>query len=154
MSALSVIGDVWLPDGSVLRGADALGGQAPRFWTAPARHRDKAADCPACADPGYRAGCGERTSADMLGWAPNFGYELDPWQGWFLTELCGTRPDGRWASFENYLVLSRQNGKNTCLEVRELAGLFLFGESMIIHTAHELLSSRPLPSTSAGSGTW
>ena len=137
MSALSVIPDVWLPDGSVLRGADALGSQGPRFWTAPPRHREKAEDCPACANPDYESGCGDYTSADMLGWAVNFGYDLDTWQCWWLSELCGTKPDGRWSSFENYLVLSRQNGKNTCLEVRELAGLFLFGESMIIHTAHE-----------------
>jgi hypothetical protein len=40
---------------------------------------------------------------------------------------------------------------NCCLEVRELAGLFLFGESMLIHTAHELLSSRLPRNTSAGS---
>jgi hypothetical protein len=137
MSALSIIPDVWLPDGTVLRGADALGAQAPRFWTAPPRHRAKTQGCAACADPAYQSGCGEYTSSDMLGWARNFGYDLDPWQDFFLIELCGTKPDGRWASFENYLVLSRQNGKNTCLEVRELAGLFLFSERMIIHTAHE-----------------
>jgi hypothetical protein len=137
MSALSVIPDVWLPDGTVLRGYDALGTQAPRFWTAPDRHRDKTEGCRVCADPAYATGCGDYTSADMLAWAENFGYDLDNWQRWWLSELCGTRPDGRWASFENYLVLSRQNGKNCCLEVRELAGLFLFGESMMIHTAHE-----------------
>jgi len=148
MSALTAIPDVWLPDGSVLRGADALavthpdltdvlGGHQPRFWTAPPRHRGKADGCRACSDPAYATGCGDYTSADMLGWARNFGYDLDSWQDWWLGELCGTKPDGRWSSFENYLVLSRQNGKNTCLEVRELAGLFLFSEKMIIHTAHE-----------------
>jgi hypothetical protein len=140
MSALSVIPDVWLPDGTVLRGQDTLsplGAQQPRFWTAPPRHRAKADGCPACANDDYETGCGNYTSADMLEWAQGFGYDLDAWQIWWLSELCGTKPDGRWSSFENYLVLSRQNGKNTCLEVRELAGLFLFGESMIIHTAHE-----------------
>jgi hypothetical protein len=34
------------------------------------------------------------------------------------------------------LVVPRQNGKGTILEARELAGLFLFGES-ILHTSHE-----------------
>ena len=89
-----------------------LGVQTPRFWTAPGRHRDKTEGCPACANRDYAAGCGNYQAADMLGWARGFGYDLDPWQEWWLTELCGTRPDGRWASFENYLVVSRQNGKN------------------------------------------
>jgi hypothetical protein len=51
--------------------------------------------------------------------------------------MVGIKPDGRWAAFESALIVSRQNGKNTLLEVRELGGLFLFGERMIIHTAHE-----------------
>jgi hypothetical protein len=34
-------------------------------------------------------------------------------------------------------VVGRQNGKNAILEARELAGLFLLGEKLIIHTAHE-----------------
>jgi hypothetical protein len=151
LSLLSVIPDVWLPDGSVLRGADALGVQQPRFWTAPPRHRAKNPECAACSDPGYAGGCGNYQSADMLDWSAGFGYDLDDWQRWWLAELTGTKPDGRWASFENYLVMSRQNGKNVCLEVRELAGLFLFGESMIIHTAHEFL--RPPPSISGASAT-
>jgi hypothetical protein len=137
MTSIAVVPDVWLPDGTVLRGADALGTRQPRFWTAPSRHRDKDPGCPACVSSGYPGGCGDVTAADMLDWSAGFGYDLDGWQRWWLGELCGTRPDGRWASFENYLVMPRQNGKNTCLEIRELAGLFLFGESMIIHTAHE-----------------
>ncbi len=49
----------------------------------------------------------------------------------------GEREDGRWTSFRNCLVVPRQNGKNALLEARELAGLFLFGEKVIVHTAHE-----------------
>src|SRR5215831_6536686 len=135
MTAIAVIPDVWLPDGTVLRGADALGSRQPRFWTAPSRHRQPDPGCPVCSQRVYEdCGCGDWQARDMLEWGAGFGYDLDGWQRWWLGELCGTRPDGRWASFENYLVMSRQNGKNTCLEVRELAGLFVFGESMIIHT--------------------
>jgi len=137
MSVLTVVPDVWLPDGTVLRGQDALGVQQPRFWTAPPRHRVKTDGCPACANADYAAGCGDYASADMLEWAAGLGYDLDPWQQWWLTELCGTKPDGRWSAFEGMLICSRQNGKNQAAEVRELAGMFLFGESMIIHTAHE-----------------
>jgi hypothetical protein len=34
-------------------------------------------------------------------------------------------------------VVPRQNGKGTILEARELAGLFLLGERLLIHSAHE-----------------
>jgi len=87
----------------------------------------------------YRGvGCGNYAAVELLKeWAPEYGYVLDPWQEWWLTEATGLRPDGRWAAFEVAGICSRQNGKNVNLEIRELGGLFLFGESMIIHTAHE-----------------
>jgi hypothetical protein len=137
MSQLVVVPDVWMPDGTVLRGDDILGHQAPRFWTAPPRHRHKDPACAACGNDDYASGCGNHQSEDLLEWAVEYGYDLDEWQSWYLTELCGTAPDGTWASFENYLVVSRQNGKNQILEVRELGGLFILGEKMLIHTAHE-----------------
>lgn len=113
------------------------GSQSPRFWTAPPRHRDKADGCDTCADNAYESGCGNFQALDLLEWCPEFGYDLDDWQKWWLTESTGTKPDGRWSAFECMLIVSRQNGKNQCLEVRELGGLFVFGERMIIHTAHE-----------------
>jgi hypothetical protein len=45
--------------------------------------------------------------------------------------------DGKWAAFEVGLIVGRQNGKGAVLEARELAGLFLFGEQLILHSAHE-----------------
>lgn len=35
------------------------------------------------------------------------------------------------------MVVPRQNGKGGILEARELAGLFLFHEQLILHSAHE-----------------
>lgn len=64
------------------------------------------------------------------------GLVLDPWQEHVLRGSLGERTDGRWQAFEVGLVVPRQNGKGSVLEARELAGLFLFGERMIIHTAH------------------
>ncbi len=133
---LVAVPDVFLPDGSILQ--EPLAGSAmPRFWTSPPRHRRKDPECRACARSGYRGGCGDHASEELLDWCPEYGYDLDDWQQWWLSEACGTRPDGRWAAFECANICSRQNGKNQVLEVRELGGLFLFGESMIIHTAHE-----------------
>ena len=128
---------VYLPDGSVHEG-ELLGSQLPRFWTSPQRHVREHPDCRACAHGYAGLGCGDYASHELVDeWAPSFGYALDDWQRWWLTEACGTRPDGRWAAFEVANICSRQNGKNATLEVRELGGLYLFGEGMIIHTAHE-----------------
>ena len=42
----------------------------------------------------------------------------------------------KWAAFEVGLVVARQNGKDAVLEARELAGIFVIGEQLIIHSAH------------------
>lgn len=70
------------------------------------------------------------------------GLELDPWQVWVMQEAMARRDDGKWAAFEVGLVVSRQNGKGSLLEARELAGLFLFGERLIIHSAHQFDTSK------------
>lgn len=68
--------------------------------------------------------------------AADVGLILDPWQELVLELACAERADGKWAAFEVGVVLPRQNGKNSILEARELAGLFLFGEKLIVHSAH------------------
>ena len=65
------------------------------------------------------------------------GLFLDPWQQLVITHSLGERADGKWAAPTVGLVVSRQNGKGAILEARELAGLFLIGERVIIHSAHE-----------------
>jgi phage terminase large subunit-like protein len=54
----------------------------------------------------------------------------------------GERDDGKWAALEVGLVVPRQNGKGSILEARELAGLFLFGERLILHSAHEFKTAQ------------
>ena len=44
---------------------------------------------------------------------------------------------GRWSAFECAIVVPRQNGKGGLLEARQLFGLFLGGEQLAIHSAHE-----------------
>lgn len=58
-----------------------------------------------------------------------------------LAGALGERADGKWAAFEVGLDAPRQNGKGSILESRELAGLFLFGEELLIHSAHEQATS-------------
>lgn len=69
--------------------------------------------------------------------AAGAGLNLDDWQGYVLTESLGENSLGRWAAPTVGLSVARQNGKNSILEARELAGLFLFGEMVIVHSAHE-----------------
>ena len=65
------------------------------------------------------------------------GIWLDPWQLAEVTDSIAEAQDGSWASFEVCEIVPRQNGKGDVLEARELLGLFLLGERLIIHTAHE-----------------
>lgn len=64
------------------------------------------------------------------------GLILDPWQQYVLKHALGERADGNWSAFEVGLLVSRQNGKGSLAEARELAGLFLLNERLILHTAH------------------
>ncbi|MFD8117084.1 terminase [Streptomyces microflavus] len=81
------------------------------------------------------------------------GLNLDPWQVWTMEQACALTDQTfyndftgqwqrKWAAFEVGLVVSRQNGKGSLLEARELAGLFLFGERLIIHSAHQFDTSK------------
>lgn len=69
--------------------------------------------------------------------AASAGLVLDEWQRFALDAALGERADGKWSAFEVGLVIPRQNGKGSILEAIELAALFLFGERLILHSAHE-----------------
>lgn len=87
--------------------------------------------------PGYDDGSWGDDAVELCRSA---GLVLDPWQEYVLRESLGMR-DGRWSAFEVGLVCPRQNGKGSVLEARELVGLFLLGEQLIIHSAHQFDTS-------------
>lgn len=64
------------------------------------------------------------------------GLTLYPWQEDLLRDMCRTGEDGNWAAREAVVVVPRQNGKGEVLVALELAGIYLFGEKMIGHSAH------------------
>lgn len=74
---------------------------------------------------------------DAIGAYELTGNRLNPWQKLVLRGALGERPDGRWSAFEVGLVVARQNGKDEILIARELGGLFVWGERLIIHSAHK-----------------
>jgi hypothetical protein len=98
-----------------------IGIQQPRIWSAPS----------------YVSSAG----GEAVELAALAGLHLDEWQQFVLVNALGERGDGRWAAPTVGLVVGRQNGKNAVLEARELAGLFLLGERVIVHSAHEQATS-------------
>ena len=56
----------------------------------------------------------------------------------------GERADGRWASKFVGLSVPRQNGKSQLIVALALAGVLLFGEKMIIISAHETDTAREI----------
>jgi len=86
--------------------------------------------------PAYRSSAGQE-AVDL---AATAGLFLDPWQQDVLIGALGEGRGGLWTAPDVGLVVPRQNGKGAVLEARELAGLFLFGES-ILHTSHEFKTS-------------
>lgn len=64
------------------------------------------------------------------------GYPLDEAQKFVIRAAMGQRIDETWAAATVAHFMSRQNGKNDVVAAREFAGLLLFGEGLIIHTAH------------------
>lgn len=100
---------------------DALGAQRPRLESFPA----------------YVSSSGQ----EAIELAALAGLDLDEWQQYVLLNALGERLDGRWAAFEVGVCVPRQNGKGGILEARELAGLYLLGEGLIIHSAHQFDTS-------------
>lgn len=88
--------------------------------------------------PSYASSAGKE-AVDL---ARAAGLWLDPWQCYVLEHSLGEDTDGKWSAFEIAVIVGRQNGKNSILEARELAGLFLFGEDLILHSAHEFKTSQ------------
>jgi hypothetical protein len=63
------------------------------------------------------------------------GIKLDQWQEHILRAMLNRDAKGKWAATEVGMVIPRQSGKTVITEIRELLGLFLFGEQVIIHSA-------------------
>jgi hypothetical protein len=82
------------------------------------------------------------SGAEAIELAALAGVHLDPWQQYVLDQGLRERADGKWAAGEVAVNVPRQNGKGEIILARELAGLFLLGERLIVHTAHEFKTAR------------
>jgi len=85
---------------------------------------------------------GARSDGDLAcELAAGYGLTADEHQADVLNAWLRLRADGRWSASVNGLVEPRQNGKNACIEIRELYGMVELGERFL-HTAHEVKTAR------------
>src|SRR5262245_42519486 len=73
---------------------------------------------------------------EVVDFMTHVGKPLDEWQALMVVDTFGLRPDGYWSAFECVGLVPRQNGKGGYTEAVELGGLFLFGDQIIMHSAH------------------
>jgi hypothetical protein len=76
--------------------------------------------------------------------AADAGLLFDPFQSLILDGGLGERADGQWSAFEVAEFMPRQNGKGSVIEGRQLGGLFLFPEKLIIYSAHEFKTAQEM----------
>ena len=69
------------------------------------------------------------------------GLKPDPWQRLCLEAMLGERENGEWAAPEFCLVTPRQSGKNEVVLDRQLVGMFLLRERLIVHSSHSFATS-------------
>jgi hypothetical protein len=101
-----------------LTSAVRIGSQRPRIQSLPAERHASA-------------------GAEVVELAAMAGLILDDWQAWFLGESLSEQTDHQWSAFEVGLIVSRQCGKGSVLEARQLGGLTILRERLQVHTAHE-----------------
>jgi len=78
---------------------------------------------------------------DVIDLAAELKLDLMPWQRFVLEHAHKIKPDGRWATPTNCVTVARQNGKSFLMNIRIIAGLFLWDEPLQIGTAHRLSTS-------------
>lgn len=73
--------------------------------------------------------------------AASYGLKPDPWQQTILNAWLGRNEADKFTASRCGALVSRQNGKNAVIEIRELYGTAILGEK-ILHTAHEVKTAR------------
>jgi len=122
-------------------GPDPIGCQSPRIISTPHYRRIETGRWSGVEDQealAFRSPAGQ----EAIELAADAGLHLDPWQQLGLHHSLAEDHEGRWTSFEVVQNVTRQNGKGGYLEARQMAGVMLFGDKLVIHTAHEFKTAR------------
>lgn len=100
-----------------------LGHEEPRLWTPPLRELTPETT------RGYQA---IEFAEDVL------GIELMPWQRWLFVHALETTPSGAFRFRTVLVLIARQNGKTTWMQVLALWRMYLDGAGLVIGTAQNL----------------
>ena len=95
-------------------------------------------------EPRYRPSVRKRSAHvdDCAFLASAYGLTPDPWQTTVLECWLAVEKNGRMRAGRCGLAVPRQNGKNAILEALELAAIYLFGEMLVVHSAHKFDTSQ------------
>lgn len=112
-----------------------LGSTTPRLWTPPLATGSRRGPC-GCGcyltprtTHGFRA---VEFAGDVL------GIQLHPWQRWLLIHVLELAPWGGFRFRTVIILVARQNGKTTLIEVKNLFKLFVLGVPLVLGTAQDL----------------
>jgi hypothetical protein len=111
-----------------------LGSTTPRIFTPPlVSGRPGPCGCGCALSPATSLGfsCVE-FAEDVL------GFELIPWQRWLMVHALELRRDGRFRFRTVLILVARQNGKTTLIEVKNLWKMFVLRVPLVIGTAQNL----------------
>lgn len=103
--------------------ADLVGSETPRIWTKPKRRLT----------PKTSRGFEVITFAREI-----LGINLLPWQQWLLIHALELNPDGSYRFRTLCILVARQNGKTTLVQVLALWRMFLDGCNLVLGTAQNL----------------
>lgn len=78
----------------------------------------------------------------MADLSASLGLTLDPWQETVLRAGLGERAGGQWAAHQVGVSAPRQNGKSQLIVARAITGALLFGERLIVISAHQQDTAR------------
>jgi hypothetical protein len=123
------------------RSGDPIGCQTPRIISTPHYRRIETGRWSGVEDQAaldFRSPAGQ----EAVELAADSHLVLDPWQELGLHHSLAEDREGRWTSFEVVQNVTRQNGKGGFLEARQMAGVMLFGDKLVIHTAHEFKTAQ------------
>ena len=78
---------------------------------------------------------------DFIEFCESIGFNLLPWQQFLAHEICKVTEDDKWYFKEVGVIISRQNGKSTFMQLMILWRMFSLGQKLQVHTAHKLTTS-------------
>jgi len=78
---------------------------------------------------------------DFIEFCESIGFTLLPWQQFLAHEICKIREDDKWYFKEVGVIIARQNGKSTFMQLMILWRMFALEQKLQVHTAHKLNTS-------------